>query len=645
MSTVTMEAFDAIPGNHVATEQLLRSLADRRLVAFVGAGASAGLYPLWKELIQRLADSALAEGLASAADVSRWTDPALCPAPKAAAEIKLALGDGSFRTRIREIFGPHRQGPLFTPIHDTLLRLACLGYVTTNYDVCLLEARQRVYPDLPTHRGSTRNDFDTLNRWFTRDIFDEVKYPVLLAHGIYDRGDTIVLGLDDYRAAYAPGLYRAVIERLWSGERLLFVGFGFSDQWLEFVAAEILARVQAFHTDEPRHTAVLALRDGDDVVAMRRSFLARFNARILFYPVRKRADGGEDHGQLAVLLESLLPGKAVSKEFMLSDRRRHVWTVPHSPALNFIGRDALLETVDSELEHHPVVALTGMPGVGKTELAVQIASRWYRSNRAANVFWCRAENDQQLTADLAAAAKWPFIEAGFGDDTTALRRAMAAERWLAEQDDWLLVLDNVERIETVERFLPRDATKHVLITTRSVAVPGTIPAIAVPPLSATDGGALLMAQASAGAEAASPADREASEAISEIVGGLPLALVIAGRSIAESQSNPTNYRRTLEMAQAPFSEIPGLAESRSLGGTIRMAFARLAETNPDGADLIRLCAFLAPDAIPEDVVEAGLDCGNCTAESTCAWLRPASTDSCDAIPTHTLSRSTASSQP
>ena len=100
---------------------------------------------------------------------------------------------------------PAQEGPLFTPIHEALLRLACLGYVTTNYDVCLLEARQRVYPTLPTHRGSTRYDSDTLNRWFTRDIFDEVRYPVLLAHGIYDRGDTIVLGLDDYRAAYAPG--------------------------------------------------------------------------------------------------------------------------------------------------------------------------------------------------------------------------------------------------------------------------------------------------------------------------------------------------------------------------------------------------------------------------------------------------------
>ena len=210
-------------------------------------------------------------------------------------------------------------------------------------------------------------------------------------------------------------------------------------------------------------------------------------------PVTKRADGGEDHGQLAVLLESLLPGKAASKVVMLSYWRRRVWTVPHSPALNFIGRDALLETVDSELEHHPVVALIGMPGVGKTELAVQIASRWYGSNRVANVFWCRAENEEQLTADLAAAAKWPFIDADFGDDTTALRRAMPAERWLAQQDDWLLVLDNVERIETVDRFLPRDPTKHVLITTRSVAVTGTIPAIAVPPLSATDSSALLMA--------------------------------------------------------------------------------------------------------------------------------------------------------
>lgn len=57
-----MDLFDAfgIDGNRRVFEDLVVLLKNRKAIGFVGAGASALLYPLWTGLIERLASQALA---------------------------------------------------------------------------------------------------------------------------------------------------------------------------------------------------------------------------------------------------------------------------------------------------------------------------------------------------------------------------------------------------------------------------------------------------------------------------------------------------------------------------------------------------------------------------------------------------------
>ena len=51
---------------------LLATLEAGKAIAFVGAGASAGMYPLWGKFIELLADHAVAEGKAEEKDAERW---------------------------------------------------------------------------------------------------------------------------------------------------------------------------------------------------------------------------------------------------------------------------------------------------------------------------------------------------------------------------------------------------------------------------------------------------------------------------------------------------------------------------------------------------------------------------------------------
>jgi hypothetical protein len=46
------------------------------------------------------------------------------------------------------------------------------------------------------------------------------------------------------------------------------------------------------------------------------------------------------------------------------------------------------------------------------------------------------------------------------------------------------------------------------------------------------------------------------------------------------------------------AERGNLGDRPSVAVTLSLAFAKVAEHSPAAADLIRLCAFLAPEAIP-----------------------------------------------
>ncbi len=95
---------------------------------------------------------------------------------------------------------------------------------------------------------------------------------------------------------------------------------------------------------------------------------------------------------------------------------------------SFIGRKTLLAEVDRLLDddtHRPrAVALSGLAGVGKTELALEVA---YRRHREGRVAWWIVADDPAGTAtglaDLAAAAGRHPVRARGGHPGGALGRA------------------------------------------------------------------------------------------------------------------------------------------------------------------------------------------------------------------------------
>jgi hypothetical protein len=277
---------NTVPGNPRVLNKLREVLKSNNAIAFVGAGASAGLYPLWSGLISMLADEAVARGFANEADRDLWLRKTTKP-QQAVRGIKQKLGDPTFGHVLREIFRPKigPDGNYFTPIHAAVVQLPFRGLVTTNYDAGLVEARLKLRGDIRNTGWATWKDSDSVQRWLTGEVFEEELMPILFAHGSYQRSETIVLGTGDYRDAYKPGPYRRLFEKLWAQERLIFVGFGFSDTWLEFLAEDVITQTSAQAAGEPRHIAIIGLPgDVKYTPEHRRIFHDQYNADVYFIP-------------------------------------------------------------------------------------------------------------------------------------------------------------------------------------------------------------------------------------------------------------------------------------------------------------------------------------------------------------------------
>ena len=90
-----------------------------------------------------------------------------------------------------------------------------------------------------------------------------------------------------------------------------------------------------------------------------------------------------------------------------------------------------------------------MPGVGKTQTALEYAYR-NRSNYQF-VFWCLAHSREVLIAEYAVIAKLLNLPQKEFDDQSLV--VSAVMRWLENNKNWLLILDNADEILMVREFI------------------------------------------------------------------------------------------------------------------------------------------------------------------------------------------------
>ena len=272
---------------------------------------------------------------------------------------------------------------------------------------------------------------------------------------------------------------------------------------------------------------------------------------------------------------------------------------PHNP--NFTGRVDLLDRLSEALvageraAFTQTSAITGLGGVGKTQLALEYSYRHADDYRV--VWWVRSEEPATLAADYAALArKLDLPEKEVQDQRVAVE---AVRCWLEQNGGWLLVFDNAQEFKDLEDFLPRAGYGHVIITSRKQSWSGVARMLTVDMFTPAESVEFLRRRTGQD-------DEDAARALADALGDLPLALEQAGAYIQETGISLSAY---LKLFQERRKELLNRGKPDAYPDTVAttwdLSFQKAKEEVPASADLLNLCAFLAPDDIPKSLLTVG----------------------------------------
>lgn len=273
----------------------------------------------------------------------------------------------------------------------------------------------------------------------------------------------------------------------------------------------------------------------------------------------------------------------------------------------FTGREAILNALHQSLKQTGKAALkqaiSGLGGIGKTQTAIAYAEKF--QDEYTFILWAQAENESSLLDSYGVFAN----KLGLPQNPNLAERIHYVKAWLGREKGWLLICDNADIPELVIQFLPRRFEGRVLITSRAqifdtVGITTPVNLDVLDPDEALD-----FLKLRTGRETLTDEEKQAAQTIAEELGYLPLALEQAGAYIL-AKTTFSGYLGILrqQMMKVLKGTKPVAGNYKETVATTWLINFQEVETNSSAAvDILRLCAFLAPNPIPIELLKNGAD--------------------------------------
>ena len=273
------------------------------------------------------------------------------------------------------------------------------------------------------------------------------------------------------------------------------------------------------------------------------------------------------------------------------------WLVPDAMRTRyFTGREDLLASLHSQLAERHRAALSGLGGVGKTQVAIEYAVR-HRAEYPDGVFWVNAETIGGLTSGFVEIAKTLRLPAATSSDQERIVRAVL--EWLNETDRWLLILDNVDDRRDLRPFVPPYDKGDIIITSRESVFQELGISRRLEVVDLDNDEALRFLLARTGRQEVDAQERAAATELAAELGNLPLALEQAAAYVTETNAAFSAYLSAFRKRRiALLEKAGGLVSRDTVAVTWAANFEAVEHASPAAADVLRLSAFLAADGIP-----------------------------------------------
>ncbi|GAM41063.1 hypothetical protein TCE0_041f13896 [Talaromyces pinophilus] len=149
------------------------------------------------------------------------------------------------------------------------------------------------------------------------------------------------------------------------------------------------------------------------------------------------------------------------------------WNVPIRRSQNF-GTQDLITKIEGLIMQHTVptrIAICGMPGIGKTQIALELAYRVREYDPKYSIFWIssfRAEDIERSYLNIASMLGFYDVERE--EAKGSVRHYLSQEH----AGKYLLIFDDAEDFSQLEEYLPQNEEAQILVTTRNKNLASTI---------------------------------------------------------------------------------------------------------------------------------------------------------------------------
>lgn len=300
-----------------------------------------------------------------------------------------------------------------------------------------------------------------------------------------------------------------------------------------------------------------------------------------------------------VLVEHMGPSVAPRRRIDNISTARWLPSLTHS----FTGRKAELDRIRDTLGQLPrpnpsVAVIYGLSGIGKTQLSRQYVDVF--NDQYDFVFWIPTSDSLLATSAYAQLAD-DLALPGFVDDDP-VRSTDATIRWIEQQQNWLLVLDDADPIE-MSHLIPRRGAGHVLVTSinpnwsaisdAKIALEGLLPEEAVSFLTNRTG--ILETQGRLEVGESFDYLPHALEQAAAYVESTGIDFAVYGQLLA-------SHRANLLDKPSPFTDYP-----KSVYSAIEINVLRVTDSSPESMAVLAFVAFLGHSSIPRLLVRDAIE--------------------------------------